>query len=367
VPPLAESRVRDFYGGVYKRFLVNGPAALTFSVRKGDSVNTILSGVFLDDWALDCPYKVVLRHTAEMDPIHGFEKGDARFQRKRTDRVSSYTPLLRRVLELKGRSPVGFLALADGLAGDAGKWVASATGEPRPERFDQLADLATLFHLLMDFDARDRVWARHCRELGEWLRAGPASMRVARKDDFWSRCETLRTRLGIQPMQVRELHQEYFRSILEVCPEEDAFQEIRGFASSSALRYGSEVYAALTALEEHYQRKQPGPSYSRFGPEELRSWGFCNARIDKEIAAAEAFESFLRKFPDHPLASEVGRFVDVQRQEAERQRKSLNPVVYPASGPAIILPKVPAPKRAEQPSGPVKGRFDWEDPIRAYE
>ena len=47
-PELAKGRIRDFRGGVYKRFLVRGPQAITIRVNRNYSFNTILSGVFLD-------------------------------------------------------------------------------------------------------------------------------------------------------------------------------------------------------------------------------------------------------------------------------------------------------------------------------
>jgi hypothetical protein len=45
---LAHTRANDFYGGVYKRFLVRGPAKLTVQVNRNYSFNTILPGVMLD-------------------------------------------------------------------------------------------------------------------------------------------------------------------------------------------------------------------------------------------------------------------------------------------------------------------------------
>jgi sugar lactone lactonase YvrE len=47
-PELARARASDFYGGVYKRFLVRGPAKLTVQVNRNYSFNTILPGVMLD-------------------------------------------------------------------------------------------------------------------------------------------------------------------------------------------------------------------------------------------------------------------------------------------------------------------------------
>jgi hypothetical protein len=47
-PELANGRLRDFWGGVWKRYLVRGPKALTVEVSRNYSYNTILAGVFLD-------------------------------------------------------------------------------------------------------------------------------------------------------------------------------------------------------------------------------------------------------------------------------------------------------------------------------
>jgi hypothetical protein len=45
---LAESRVVDFWGGVYKRFLVRGPLQLKIQISREYSTNTIFNGIFLD-------------------------------------------------------------------------------------------------------------------------------------------------------------------------------------------------------------------------------------------------------------------------------------------------------------------------------
>ena len=47
-PELARSRQRDFWGGVYTRFLVRGPQELTIKISKNNGFNTILAGMFLD-------------------------------------------------------------------------------------------------------------------------------------------------------------------------------------------------------------------------------------------------------------------------------------------------------------------------------
>ncbi|MFA6912402.1 MAG: hypothetical protein WCQ61_04705, partial [Proteiniphilum sp.] len=47
--------VRNFGGGLYKRFAVQGPAQLKFRIWRNMSINVILSGVFLDECRLPAP------------------------------------------------------------------------------------------------------------------------------------------------------------------------------------------------------------------------------------------------------------------------------------------------------------------------
>jgi len=47
-PELARCRVRDFWGGVYKSWLVAGPARYFVRIEKNSSLNTILSAVMMD-------------------------------------------------------------------------------------------------------------------------------------------------------------------------------------------------------------------------------------------------------------------------------------------------------------------------------
>jgi hypothetical protein len=47
-PELARARIHDFWGGVWKRFLVRGPTELTIRVGRNWSFNTLLAGVMLD-------------------------------------------------------------------------------------------------------------------------------------------------------------------------------------------------------------------------------------------------------------------------------------------------------------------------------
>ncbi len=47
-PILARTRVKDFFGGVYKQFAVTGPGAFDFAIRRNYGYNTICSAVFID-------------------------------------------------------------------------------------------------------------------------------------------------------------------------------------------------------------------------------------------------------------------------------------------------------------------------------
>jgi hypothetical protein len=47
MPPLAKSRMRDFWGGVHKQFIVKGPGLYFVKIDRNYSFNTILSGIFI--------------------------------------------------------------------------------------------------------------------------------------------------------------------------------------------------------------------------------------------------------------------------------------------------------------------------------
>ncbi|HWB59647.1 MAG TPA: two-component regulator propeller domain-containing protein [Chthoniobacteraceae bacterium] len=64
--PLARARVVDFRGGVYKRFVVAGPAHYIFRVGRNHSFGTKIMGVFIDRIAGDLP----ATHT----PLPGFDQ-----------------------------------------------------------------------------------------------------------------------------------------------------------------------------------------------------------------------------------------------------------------------------------------------------
>ena len=64
-PLLAESRVRDFHGGVYHRFVLN-EGRYTLRIHKSGSFNTTLAGVFLDK--IDGPGRLPAAFSPDNDP-----------------------------------------------------------------------------------------------------------------------------------------------------------------------------------------------------------------------------------------------------------------------------------------------------------
>jgi len=57
-PVLASCRVRQFAGGVYKRFVVIGPGVYRIRIQRCSSHNTICSGFFLDQWSPANPTEI---------------------------------------------------------------------------------------------------------------------------------------------------------------------------------------------------------------------------------------------------------------------------------------------------------------------
>jgi hypothetical protein len=47
MPPLAKSRMHDFWGGVHKQFILKGPGSYFVKIRRNYSFNTMLSGIMI--------------------------------------------------------------------------------------------------------------------------------------------------------------------------------------------------------------------------------------------------------------------------------------------------------------------------------
>jgi hypothetical protein len=77
-PELVRGRIRDFWGGVWKRYMVNGPTTLTIRLKRNWAFCTILSGVMLD-LQDECPapyfsnvQEWTKEHTAKCDKARKF-------------------------------------------------------------------------------------------------------------------------------------------------------------------------------------------------------------------------------------------------------------------------------------------------------
>jgi len=65
-PEYARARIHQFWGGVWKRFLVRGPRTYCIEINRNYSFNTIASAVTLDDLQL-CVYPYVKRSSANIN------------------------------------------------------------------------------------------------------------------------------------------------------------------------------------------------------------------------------------------------------------------------------------------------------------
>ena len=74
-PVLAHARVRDFWGGVYERFSVVGPATYLVRVSRNGSLNTICTGTFID--SLTGEWTSLLEMASMPGIAYGYDIDDA--------------------------------------------------------------------------------------------------------------------------------------------------------------------------------------------------------------------------------------------------------------------------------------------------
>ena len=303
-PALAETRVHDFFGGVYKRFFVQGPAKLTLRVHKGDSINTVLSGVFVDEWASE----------EMVDGKREMVDGEA----------GKLVGLHRRLLTLKSESPARFLEIADALAGDAGLWAAQREDARELAYLDHWGALAGLFDTLLEFQARDEMWTRYGEELHRWVAATQGPVFFERKKAFWQRCERAQSNPTMTREQVEELHRQYFEGILATKERPVALTEIRDSGRLRATTGPHLARAALGALKTYYRQFGINDPLSAFFPEELFAWAQCHRQLGDHLVAANHFERFIERFPKHPKAALAAQRLKAERRLAENELKLRN-------------------------------------------
>ena len=338
-PVLAETRVQDFFGGVYKRFFVQGPARLTVRIHKGDSINTVLSGVFVDDWVKE---ETVDGMRKDKGQGTGDERGGSREPQKRNGpkgaasgqpdavgptsdpEAGELAKLSDRLLSLKRQSPVEFPAVSAELAGDAGLW-AARRGESRELAYiDRLGALAALFDTLLEFEARDETWTRYGEELHDWVVGTQGPVFFERKKAFWQRCERAQSNPALTREQVEELHRQYFEGILSTKERPVALTEIRDFGRLRATTRPRLARAALEALKTYYRQFGINAPLSAFFPEELFAWAQCHRQLGDHLVAANHFERFIERFPKHPKAALAAQRLKAERRLAENELKLRN-------------------------------------------
>ena len=132
-PELARGRVNDFWGGVWKRFVVRGPVTVTAEFNRNSSYNTILAGAFLD----------LLDDTPP--PYFGsFEQFTTRRAKSRSEALSYFTGTTAVSAVRTGETPVvlGGLSLANPLEWSIRARSCAARLLPSCERSDFAANPA---------------------------------------------------------------------------------------------------------------------------------------------------------------------------------------------------------------------------------
>lgn len=308
-PTLAETRVHDFYSGVYKRFFVQGPSRLTLRIHKGDSINTSLSGIFVDEWLTDAELRIEGLTTI----------GDSARD------TMKLLALHRKLIQLKRKSPGGFLRLSGELAGWVGQCIARRPNESAASHFDRLKVLGPLFGTLLEFETRDQLWRQYAAGLVQWVEEATLAQLAERKEAFWQRCRRAEGNLGMTRGQIAELHRCYFETILRMLDAPMAVEEIRRFAVPRATTRPHLARVALLELEGYYQHKHGGPALESFTGDELFAWAQCHRQSGQHTIAARHFESFLERFPDHSLANAALGRLRFEREAASREIRLRNP------------------------------------------
>jgi hypothetical protein len=171
-PELARARIHDFWGGVWKRFLVQGPTELTVRVARNGSFCTILAGVMLDP--LDEEAEPYFPAKSEKEPVPSGTGGE----------------LAAAVRAVLGR-------LADLQRGDPARWAASA----RPQYVALLRATQTAApgrNLPPDLVDLVATCEYHCNLFPDWEREqtarGLTTARATEKSLHWD---------GVQEMSGR--------------------------------------------------------------------------------------------------------------------------------------------------------------------
>ena len=304
--PLAEARVTDFHDGVYLRFVVVGPSRLVVRIAKGDSINTILSGVFLDAWEAPAPAE---RQVAPSAP-----------------------ELLAALRQLKSRAPDKLTALAPQLLSIVGSQVARLKDEALETYVARLSTFAAVLDCLLEYDARDSLWPLYLSALAEGMRRATPEEYDGRKWLFRRCWQAALSETVMTEAQAAACARAYATTLLAVEKDRANF-ELYTYARNHALDRPREALAVLQALADEMARQQRGIPVTAFGPEDLFAWAMCHRQVGEHTEALLSFEMFLRRFPQHALAAEATARLPQERASAKAEAALRQPVftVAPAA------------------------------------
>ena len=290
--PLAETRVADFHEGVYLRFVVAGPARLSVRVAKGDSINTILSGVFVDPWYLP---------TATAQQV-----------------APAAPELLASLQRLKSRAPSRLSQLAPQLLSVLGSRVLRDRDEQLDRYVNRLATFAAVFDCVLEYEARDSIWPRYCAALADGMKTATADDYDERKWLFRRRWQAALTVTVMTETQAVACGAAYATALLAAEKDRGCF-ELYTFARNHAMDRSREALAILRTLAAEMARQCRGVPATAFGPEDLFAWAMCHRQVGEHGEALLSFEMFLRRFPDHALAADVTTRLPQERAAAKSE------------------------------------------------
>ena len=364
-PLLAESRVHDFHDGVYKRFFVQGPTELTLRVDKGNSINTVISGLFVDKWA-----RAVGSDWAKRTEEAG------------KSQMATLWSLFRRMVALKEKNPAAFIRIVPGLAADVALWTRRVGHEGVPTYLDRLEIALAFFDELLEFEARDQLWRRYVDEVTGWASGLEESEWDNRRKEFWARCAKIESHPTVTRTKAAQLHRAYFETVLTNEGSAPPLDELREFASREMTRRPHLARACLLALRSYYRKAKQGDPLAVFSAEELYAWAQCHRQLGEHIIAAREFQRFLELFPKHPQAPMAAERLRFEREAARHEMRLRNPDLtlapaaqrpgivpiprvgpqkpdLPAPTPKVEVPKVPDDLDPEATTDtPVSGRND---------
>lgn len=320
---LAQCPVNDFYDGVYKRFLVAGPRKLTLRIHKDDSINTILSGLFVDPFLLS------------------EKKVRSAFQRAlwRAGAKEEWT-LIEKVRECKRKAPSALCGLLPELGADAGLMAGEILRdkEVKLSGLDRVEALCVLLGELLQYERRDELWARYVNRFEQWLNQSPQPELLTRKEQFRSHWERAKYLPGISREQVAGLAGRYFQSQVRLEPRlgrarkiaprgrsvRTVVEELRDTGWRRAVSQPRVALEALLALDRLIRGKGKKERFAGFNAKELYALAESYRQMGEHGKSAHTFGQWMRRFRGDALEVGVKVRLEQEKAMAVNQEKARN-------------------------------------------